>query len=166
MSSQPTTTHNFEIFSIFTGKHSPLAGRLQDLEVVNCNFTTDGFRGEIVDNHDGQHYEITITPKRINTIPQIPVMCADCWESHGQDEAPCNLGCGCHVSETTPLSPDLVPVASASNPGTIYEVNVVTGACTCKGYEYRGRCRHLEVARHESGYYNKPVKTEDAFSGF
>jgi hypothetical protein len=23
-------------------------------------------------------------------------MCEQCWEAHGQDKQPCNLGCGCH----------------------------------------------------------------------
>lgn len=32
-------------------------------------------------------------------------------------------------------------VASKSNPGT-YHV-IYNGRCDCKGFEYRGRCRHL-----------------------
>jgi hypothetical protein len=37
-----------------------------------------------------------------------------------------------------------VLVASKSEPGAWYEVR--DGRCTCKGYQYRGKCRHLAVA--------------------
>ena len=36
-------------------------------------------------------------------------------------------------------------VASASEPGSWHEVR--DGRCTCPGFAYRGRCRHLEAAQ-------------------
>jgi hypothetical protein len=38
-----------------------------------------------------------------------------------------------------------VLIASKSEPGAWYAVQ--DGACQCKGYQYRGTCRHLAVAR-------------------
>ena len=40
---------------------------------------------------------------------------------------------------------DVILVASASAPGTYYQVTL-EGTCTCPGFYYRGTCRHLTEA--------------------
>lgn len=47
-----------------------------------------------------------------------------------------------------------VLVASSSTPLVWYSVQ--GGACTCKGYEFRSHCRHLEIARRSR--MPEPVK--------
>jgi len=39
---------------------------------------------------------------------------------------------------------ELVLVASKTTPGAWYQVQ--NGTCSCKGFQYRSTCRHLEVA--------------------
>ncbi len=40
--------------------------------------------------------------------------------------------------------PDVVEVAG-SKPGSVYYVNKKEGTCTCPGYTYRGKCKHVEA---------------------
>ncbi len=49
------------------------------------------------------------------------------------------------TGETVIKLADRVLVASKSEPGKWYEV--VAGACDCKGYQYRGICRHVEAVK-------------------
>lgn len=45
--------------------------------------------------------------------------------------------------DTVYLDGDLAEVTSASQPGTRH--NVAFGICDCKGYQYRGTCRHVDA---------------------
>ena len=51
-------------------------------------------------------------------------------------------------------------VRSASTPGLTYlvEVNMETGfgMCACAGYEFRGRCRHIDEMRRDLGVKAPP----------
>ena len=38
-------------------------------------------------------------------------------------------------------------VSVAGSGGKTYEVNLEEGSCTCAGYQFRGRCKHLALAQ-------------------
>ena len=38
-------------------------------------------------------------------------------------------------------------VSVAGSKGKTYEVNLEEGSCTCSGYQFRGRCKHLSLAQ-------------------
>ena len=38
-------------------------------------------------------------------------------------------------------------VSIAGSKGASYEVNLEEGSCTCAGYQFRGRCKHLAQAQ-------------------
>lgn len=38
-------------------------------------------------------------------------------------------------------------VSVAGSRGATYEVNLEEGSCTCAGYQFRGRCKHLAQAQ-------------------
>ena len=39
----------------------------------------------------------------------------------------------------------LIQVESKSKPGTFHGVDVDSVHCTCRGFQFRGRCRHLDA---------------------
>ena len=41
-------------------------------------------------------------------------------------------------------------VSVAGSKGKTYEVNLEEGSCTCSGYQFRGRCKHLAQAQEET----------------
>ena len=40
-------------------------------------------------------------------------------------------------------------VSVAGSRGATYEVNLEEGSCTCSGYQFRGRCKHLALAQEQ-----------------
>ena len=40
-------------------------------------------------------------------------------------------------------------VSVAGSKGKTYEVNLEEGSCTCSGYQFRGRCKHLALAQEQ-----------------
>ncbi len=42
------------------------------------------------------------------------------------------------------VDPDVVELAG-SKPGVVYYVNTKEKTCTCPGFTYRGRCKHVEA---------------------
>lgn len=38
-------------------------------------------------------------------------------------------------------------VSVTGSRGATYEVNLAEGSCTCSGYQFRGRCKHLAQAK-------------------
>lgn len=54
-------------------------------------------------------------------------------------------GFGALVAQLQPEpEPDVVEV-KGSKPGVVYYVNVKEKSCTCPGYTYRGKCKHVEA---------------------
>jgi predicted metal-binding protein len=46
---------------------------------------------------------------------------------------------------------DMFEVMSSSNSGVWYSVDLREGeSCECKGFSYRGRCKHIDLARRFS----------------
>jgi len=41
-------------------------------------------------------------------------------------------------------------VSVAGSKGKTYEVNLEEGSCTCTGYRYHGRCKHLAQAQEDA----------------
>lgn len=41
-------------------------------------------------------------------------------------------------------------VTVAGSRGARYEVNLAEGSCTCSGYRFRGRCKHLALAQEKT----------------
>lgn len=41
-------------------------------------------------------------------------------------------------------------VSVAGSSGKTYEVNLEEGSCTCTGYRYHGRCKHLALAQENT----------------
>jgi SWIM zinc finger len=52
----------------------------------------------------------------------------------------------------TPDGPGAYLVPSASEPGTMHYVRLSPASCDCKGFQYRGLCRHVlaVVAMYET----------------
>ncbi len=48
-----------------------------------------------------------------------------------------------NLIEPKDSNPDVVEVAG-SKPGVVYLVNVKDKSCTCPGYTFRGKCKHVE----------------------
>jgi hypothetical protein len=47
------------------------------------------------------------------------------------------------------LGDGLLEVASDTRVGQTYTVDTRYESCTCKGFQYRGNCKHLQRAVHE-----------------
>lgn len=45
------------------------------------------------------------------------------------------------------VTPPAHIVTVAGSKGATYEVNLEEGSCTCSGYQFRGRCKHLALAQ-------------------
>ena len=41
-------------------------------------------------------------------------------------------------------------VTVAGSKGSTYEVNLQEGSCTCSGYQFRGRCKHITIAQEKT----------------
>lgn len=64
-----------------------------------------------------------------------------------------------------------MPVASGSKKDTVYTVHVnpwgrvKENICECAGYQYRGQCKHQDIAqRHTCGWnelFNEEIQTKD-----
>jgi len=48
-----------------------------------------------------------------------------------------------------PLEPTHIVKVEGSR-GATYEVNLERGSCTCSGYRFRGKCKHLALAQEET----------------
>lgn len=53
-------------------------------------------------------------------------------------------------------------VWSNTTPGVSYQVS--EGACTCKGYQYRGRCKHLAIAQAAEAVFDAQFRPEEGES--
>ena len=51
--------------------------------------------------------------------------------------------------QVTFIKADLYDVESQSNPEQTYVVDRAAGTCTCKGFQYRSQCKHLEAVRNQ-----------------
>jgi len=45
------------------------------------------------------------------------------------------------------MSEHLVTVLSQTRPGVTHQVDLASGTCSCEGFAFRGRCRHVALAR-------------------
>lgn len=52
----------------------------------------------------------------------------------------------CTVAPTAPVAPATVQVVSSKG-DTTYTVALDGSSCTCKGFQFRGRCKHAERQR-------------------
>ena len=55
-----------------------------------------------------------------------------------------NLGAILDAIKAPERDPDVVEVQGSK--GNVYYVNKVEGTCTCPGFTYRGKCKHIEEA--------------------
>ena len=52
---------------------------------------------------------------------------------------------GKQVLTSRDVTDEVITVPSSMQDGTVYEVNVTKKSCTCKGFQMRGRCKHLDA---------------------
>jgi hypothetical protein len=66
--------------------------------------------------------------KRYRKFKELPFIAAD-WGMEDEQTAPSNI------------------VTVEGSNGNTYEVDVDVGSCTCPGYTFRGKCKHVELAK-------------------